>query len=233
MNKIALWRNARGSNFPDLEQVVCDCERFGAQGITIHPRPDQRHIRTADVLSLSTLVRTEYNIEGYPTEAFLQLMEVVKPHQVTLVPDAPDALTSSEGWDTVAQADLLRLVISRLQYAGCRVSLFVEPIAQQVEGAATVGADRIEFYTGPYAEHFSTNPKAAIAPYMQAAEVAQANGLGINAGHDLNLPNLEFWCQRIPQTLEVSIGHALWVDALYYGMENTIKLYLRAIARGV
>jgi len=232
VNKIALWRNARGGNFPDLEQVVRDCERFGAQGITIHPRPDQRHIRTGDVMSLSKLVTTEYNIEGYPTEAFILLMESVKPHQVTLVPDPPDALTSSEGWDTVVQAALLRAAVSRLQQAGCRVSLFVVPNSKMVEGAASIGADRIEFYTGPYAEQFPAKPEKAISPYRAAASVAIANGLGINAGHDLNLLNLEYWCRNIPETLEVSVGHALWVDALYYGLENTIRLYLRSIAKG-
>jgi len=233
VNKIALWRNARGGNFPDLQQVVQDCERFGAEGITIHPRPDQRHIRTDDVWTLSRLVQTEFNVEGFPSEAFLALMENVKPHQVTLVPDPPDALTSSQGWDTVGQSSFLHEVVARLQTSGCRVSLFVEPRSNMVEGALAAGANRVEFYTGPFAELFPANPDAAISPYKQAALTARKIGIGINAGHDLNLPNLAFWCQHIPETLEVSIGHALWVDAVYYGMENTIQMYRRSIANGL
>ncbi len=230
VNKIALWRNARGGNFPNLDQVVLDCERFGAQGITIHPRPDQRHIRRDDVFRLRDLVSTEYNIEGYPSEDFLSLMAVVKPDQVTLVPDPPDALTSSEGWDTVKHAFFLKDVCHRIQGYGSRVSLFVEANPAMVAGAARAGADRIELFTGPYAAGFDGDPDTAISTYRTAAQEAVGHGLGINAGHDLNLPNLAFWCREIPQTLEVSIGHALWVDALYYGVENTIRLYRRVLS---
>jgi pyridoxine 5-phosphate synthase len=233
VNKIALWRNARGGNFPNLQQVVRDCERFGAEGITIHPRPDQRHIRESDVWALSRLVQTEFNVEGYPSEAFLALVDSVRPHQVTLVPDSPDALTSSQGWDTLGHAGWLKEVVARLQESGCRVSLFVEPQCQMVEGASAIGTNRVEFYTGPYAEQFPANPEAAISPYLEAARMANELGLGINAGHDLNLPNLTYWCQHVPATLEVSIGHALWVDAVYYGMENTIRMYRRSIANGL
>jgi pyridoxine 5-phosphate synthase len=228
INKIALWRNSRPGNFPDIEQVATDCERFGAQGITVHPRPDGRHIRYQDVVRLKNLVQTELNVEGYPSADFLQLIESVKPAQVTLVPDPPEALTSSAGWDTLTHKAHLRQVVQQLQSWGCRVSLFVEPDELMVVGAAETGTDRIEFYTGPYAAGFSNDPEAAISAYIDAAERAIACGLGIHAGHDLNIENLSYWCSRIPQTLEVSIGHALWADALYLGMENTIRLYLRA-----
>ena len=233
VNKVALWRNARGGNLPNLDQIVQDCERFGAEGITIHPRPDQRHVRRDDVYRLRSLVTTEYNIEGYPSEDFLLLMEEVKPHQVTLVTDPPEALTSSAGWDTIREKDFLKDVVARLQLVGCRVSLFVESDAAMVASAARCGTNRIEFYTGPYAEHFAINPEHAIAPYVKAAREAMTCNLGINAGHDLNLYKLYYWVTQIPETLEVSIGHALWVDALYYGMENTIRLYRRAISAAV
>ncbi len=229
VNKIALWRNARGGNLPDLSQVVLDCERFGAQGITVHPRPDQRHIRRDDLYRLRELVRTEFNVEGYPSEEFLRLMEEIRPHQVTLVPDAPDALTSSEGWDAVANQSFLTEVVARLKAANCRTSLFLEPNKDLVDAAFQTGTDCIEFYTGPYAANYHIEAERSIKAYRYAAIHAGKLGLCINAGHDLNLDNLGYWCARIPQTHEVSIGHALWADALYMGMENTIQLYLRTI----
>jgi pyridoxine 5-phosphate synthase len=232
LNKVALVRNARGADFPDLLAVSDDCERFGAQGITVHPRPDERHVRRADVTALRERVRTEFNVEGYPSEDFLRLVERARPHQVTLVPDPPEAITSSEGWDTVGHAGFLADVVGRLHAAGCRVSLFLEPREDLVQAARETGTDRVEFYTGPYAEGFAADREAAIAPYLRAAAAADAIGLGYNAGHDLNRPNLAFWAERLPGTLEVSIGHALWVDAWYLGLENTIRLYRRALGHG-
>lgn len=229
VNKIAWLRNARGGNLPDLVQVSKDCERFGAEGITVHPRPDERHITRADVYALKEVVSTEFNIEGYPSEDFLQLVEAVRPDQVTLVPDPPDALTSNAGWDTRMNASLLKEVVSRLHEADCRVSIFMETNPDFIDGAKEVGTDRIEFYTGPYAEHFEADREAAIGDYVSAARHAALIGLGINAGHDLSTRNLSYWAERIPQTLEVSIGHALWSDALYWGMENTIQLYRRCL----
>jgi pyridoxine 5-phosphate synthase len=228
INKIALWRNSRPGNFPDIDKIAADCERFGAQGITVHPRPDGRHIRYEDVGRLNDLVKTELNVEGYPSAEFLRLIESVKPAQVTLVPDPPQALTSSEGWHTVSEHAFLQDVVQELKSWGCRVSLFVEPDLAMVEGAARTGTDCIELYTGPYAAAFPLNPEAAISPYVRAAGHALSLGLGLHAGHDLNIDNLCYWCSNIPETLEVSIGHALWADALYLGMENTIRLYLRA-----
>ena len=229
INKVATLRNARGGNNPDVLQVARDAERFGAQGITVHPRPDERHIRRDDVLGLAEVVTTEFNIEGYPDERFLQLVEEVKPAQATLVPDPPEVLTSNAGWDTIAQRDFLTDVIRTLREWGVRTSIFVDPNVAMVEGAAAVHTDRIELYTEGYARHYHQDHEAAIAFYVQSAERAQALGLGINAGHDLDLQNLAFMKARIPYLQEVSIGHALICDALYYGLENTIQLYLRQL----
>ena len=229
INKIATLRNARGGNRPDVILAALDCERFGAQGITVHPRPDERHIRYQDVLDLKKVVTTEFNIEGNPTAEFLELVKKVRPEQVTLVPDAPDAITSNAGWDTIRHQAYLREVIADLQAAGCRVSIFVDPEVVMVEGAAQTGTDRIELYTEAYAQGYPQNPAAAVAPYVEAARRAVALGLGINAGHDLDLDNLKYLKQNIPGLLEVSIGHALICDALYYGLENTIQLYLRQL----
>ncbi len=229
LNKVALIRNARGGNLPDIVQIARDCEAFGAQGITIHPRPDQRHIRYDDVPALRAVVATEFNIEGNPTREFLDLVLAYPPHQCTLVPDAPDQLTSDAGWDTIRHQGFLREVVSELQQHNIRVSLFVDPIPAMVEAAKTTGADRIEFYTGPYAHDFSQNPEKAVAAYTHAAEIAHKIDLGINAGHDLNLDNLRFFRAHCPQLLEVSIGHALISDALYYGLANTVRMYLRQL----
>ncbi len=230
INKVALLRNARGGNLPDLIQFAKDCEAYGAEGITVHPRPDQRHVRYDDIPALHSVVSTEFNIEGNPTPAFLDLVLAYPPHQCTLVPDAAHQLTSDHGWDTVAHADFLRDVIAALHERRIRVSLFVDPDPRLVEGAKAVGADRVELYTGPYAHQFASNPQAAIAPYVAAACKAQEVGLGLNAGHDLNLDNLPYFRQHCPYLLEVSIGHALISDALYFGIANTIRLYRRALA---
>lgn len=229
INKVALLRNSRGANLPDLVQVARDCESFGAEGITVHPRPDQRHIRYDDVPALRAVVTTEFNIEGNPTQEFLDLVLANPPHQCTLVPDTPGQLTSDAGWDTLEHASFLRDVIAEFHKYSIRVSLFVDPVAKMVEGAKAAGADRIEFYTGPFAHQFNENPQAAVAPYTQAALVANAVGIGINAGHDLNRDNLKFFRENCPQLLEVSIGHALISDALYYGLANTIRMYLRQL----
>ncbi len=230
INKIALIRNARGGNMPDLVQVAKDCESYGAQGITVHPRPDERHIRYADVPALKAVVRTELNVEGNPTPDFLQLVLRHRPHQCTLVPDAPGALTSDRGWDTIAHRSFLQDVTAQLQAAGIRVSVFVDAEPRLVEGAAAIGADRVEFYTGHYANAYTQNPTEAVAPHTECAKLAQALGIGVNAGHDLNLQNLKFYKDHVPGLLEVSIGHALVCDALYYGLSNTIQLYLRQLA---
>ncbi len=226
VNKIATLRNARGGNVPDLVQVAIDCERFGAQGITVHPRPDQRHIRYDDIPKLKNVVTTEFNIEGYPTASFMDLVLANKPHQVTLVPDPPDVLTSSAGWDTQKEGDFLREVITEFKNNGIRTSIFVDTETRNIEHAANTFTDRIELYTGPYAEQFSKNQSAAIAPYIKAAAVANDLGLGINAGHDLDTNNLHFFRTNIEGLLEVSIGHALIADALYFGLEKTIQNYL-------
>jgi pyridoxine 5-phosphate synthase len=233
INKIALIRNSRGSNLPDLKQVAKDCERFGAQGITVHPRPDERHIRYDDIPILKEVVKTEFNIEGNPTEKFLSMVEKHKPHQVTLVPDAPGALTSDSGWDTITYLSKLQDIVSRMHDAGVRVSIFLNPEIDMVEGAKKVGTDRIEFYTGDYAKYYRQNREKAIAPFVEAAKVANTLNLGLNAGHDLNLENLNYFTNHIPQLLEVSIGHALVTDALYFGMQNTIKMYLHELQRPV
>ena len=232
INKIATLRNARGGNNPDLIQVALDCERFGAQGITVHPRPDERHIRYADVYALKEAVTTEFNIEGNPLEAsFVELVLANKPHQVTLVPDTLGQLTSDHGWDTIAEQAYLKEIIAVFKKAGIRVSIFVDPNEKMVEAAATTGTDRIELYTEMYAKQFATgNKEAAIAPYITAAALANQLGMGINAGHDLDRFNLPYLIQQIPSIDEVSIGHALISDALYLGLENTIQLYKRALS---
>lgn len=229
INKIALLRNARGGNLPDLVQAAKDIESFGAQGITIHPRPDQRHIRYDDVPALRAVVRTEFNIEGRPDRDFLDLVLANPPQQCTLVPDAENQLTSDHGWDTVRQQSELREVTQELQKKGIRVSVFVDPDPAMVEGAKAAGADRVEFYTGPFAHDFHQDRQGAVRAYTEAAKVANAIGIGINAGHDLNRENLRFFQAHCPQLLEVSIGHALMADALYYGLENTIQMYLRQL----
>lgn len=229
INKVALLRNARGSNLPDLVQVARDCEAFGADGITVHPRPDQRHVRYDDIPLLRAVVTTEFNIEGKPERDFLDLVLAHPPHQCTLVPDSPGQLTSDHGWDTIGQRDFLREVMAELKSKGIRVSIFVDPDERLVEGAAETGADRVELYTGPFAHDFFKNPTAAMAPYTRAAEAAARVGLGLNAGHDLNLDNLKYFREHCPGLLEVSIGHALISDALYYGLANTIRMYQRQL----
>jgi pyridoxine 5-phosphate synthase len=229
INKIATLRNARGGNNPDVIKMALDCERFGAQGITVHPRPDERHIRYADVIELKKVVTTEFNIEGYPDERYLKLIFETKPAQATLVPDGPDAITSNAGWDTVKNKKFLTEIISEIKSIGVRVSVFVDPSTKMVEGAKEIGADRIELYTEPYASQFHVNKEEAVQAYIAAARVAHEISLGINAGHDLDLHNLAFLKKSIPMLDEVSIGHALICDALYLGLENTIQLYLRQL----
>lgn len=232
INKIATLRNSRGGNNPDVVKVAKDCQLFGADGITVHPRPDERHIRYADVYALKDIITTEFNIEGNPLEEkFVQLVLATKPHQVTLVPDDPGQLTSNHGWDTIAQKDYLQQIIGKFKDAGIRVSIFVDPVEEMVAGAAHTGTDRVELYTEAYASHYHTDKQAAIASYVKAAAVAAEHGLGLNAGHDLDLHNLHFFASSIPSLLEVSIGHALVSDALYYGLENTIQLYKRQVAQ--
>jgi len=226
INKIALIRNSRGANYPDLVQVAQDCERFGAEGITIHPRPDERHARLSDVAALKAVVKTELNIEGKPSEAFLREVLRCKPHQCTLVPDADNALTSDSGWDTVRYQSYLSDIVKELHAAGIRVSIFLNPEPHLVESAARTGTDRIELYTGNYAAQFAQDPAKAIAPFVATAKEAAVCGLGLNAGHDLNLLNLAYFRRAIPNLLEVSIGHALVCDALYMGLSNTIQQYL-------
>ncbi|RYD84170.1 MAG: pyridoxine 5'-phosphate synthase [Sphingobacteriales bacterium] len=231
INKIATLRNSRGGDNPNLVQVAMDCERFGAEGITVHPRPDERHIRYQDVFDLKKIVTTEFNIEGNCQEQrFVDLVLASKPEQVTLVPDALGQITSNHGWDTIKNQDYLKDIIKVFKDAGIRVSIFVDPIVEMVEAAATTGTDRIELYTEGYAHHYPINKEEAVAPYVKAAEVAHKLGLGINAGHDLDLHNLQYFSQNIPALDEVSIGHALISDALYYGLENTIQMYLRKLA---
>lgn len=229
INKIATLRNARGGNIPDVQKVAVDCEHFGAQGITVHPRPDERHIRYRDVELLKPLVTTEFNIEGYPSESFIELVSRVKPHQVTLVPDPPGVLTSNAGWDTLKNRDYLVEVIREFKARGIRTSIFVGTEPEFIEGAAETGCDRVELYTEPYAQQFPENKEKAIAPFLRAAELARDLGLELNAGHDLDLHNLRWFSQQIPWIKEVSIGHALISDALYYGLQNTIQMYLRQL----
>ena len=230
INKIATLRNSRGVNVPDLLKVAADLQSFGAQGITIHPRPDQRHIRYDDALALPAVLTTEFNIEGNPIPKFIDLVTQIQPDQVTLVPDAEDAITSNAGWDTIKHKDFLVEVISEFQSHGIRTSIFVDPIEKIVEGAKNTGTDRIELYTEAYAQNFKKNPAKAVAPYTQAAIVANDLGIGINAGHDLNLENTAFFVQNIPNLLEVSIGHALVCESLYLGFENVIPMYLQRLS---
>lgn len=229
INKVATLRNSRGGNIPNLLQVAADCERFGAQGITVHPRPDERHIRYQDVRDLRRIVSTELNIEGNPTDRFIELVLEVIPEQVTLVPDTPDQLTSNAGWDTCKHVSFLRNVITIFKSKGIRTSIFVDTSLENIRGAIETGCDRIELYTEPYAASFNTNKELAVTPFVKAAEEATKLGLGINAGHDLSLENLKYFAQNVPNLLEVSIGHAIISDALYYGLENTIQLYLRQL----
>ena len=229
INKIATLRNARGGNIPDVLKAAVDCQQFGAEGITVHPRPDERHIRYSDARDLRALVTTEYNIEGNPHPAFVDLVLAIKPEQVTLVPDAHNAITSNAGWDTLKHAVFLKEIIDLFHQHGIRTSIFVDPISEMIAGAALTGTDRIELYTESYARNYASDRVAAIAPFRTAAEVALKLGLGINAGHDLDLENLQFFKSQIPGLLEVSIGHALISDALYFGLENTIQLYLRQL----
>jgi len=229
INKIATLRNARGGNLPDLIQVATDCEKFGAQGITVHPRPDGRHIRYEDVRNLKQGVTTEFNIEGYPSHSFIDLVMEVKPHQVTLVPDPPNAITSNNGWDTIKYQEFLFGICRNFKNEGIRTSIFVNPDTVMVRNAKLCGADRIELYTENYAVNYLINPEAAIEDYYYAAEEAVKHGLGLNAGHDLNLVNLSYFAYKMPQLLEVSIGHALICDALYLGLEETIRRYLEAL----
>jgi len=230
INKIALLRNSRGANIPDVVQFARDCERFGADGITVHPRPDERHITRADVYALKEIVKTEFNIEGYPSADFLKMVLEVKPHQCTLVPDEPGQLTSDHGWDTIKHQSLLADVISELKNNQIRVSIFLDPSEKMMDGAAQAETDRIEFYTGPYAHDFYKNKEAAIFSFRDTAKYAAQIGLGINAGHDLNLDNLKFFKENIPDLLEVSIGHALVSDCLYFGLQNVIPMYKRNLA---
>ncbi len=230
INKIATLRNSRGGNNPDLVKVALDVESFGAQGITVHPRPDERHIRYQDVYDLKKAIKTEFNIEGNPTEKkFIELVMANKPAQVTLVPDAEGQLTSNHGWDTIKHQSFLKEIISEFKSAGIRVSIFVDPIKEMIEAAATTETDRIELYTEAYAQEFKSNKEKAVKPYTAAAEIANKLNLGINAGHDLDISNLKYFAQNVPQLLEVSIGHALISDALYFGLENTIQIYLRQL----
>ncbi len=229
INKIATLRNARGGNNPDVIKVALDCERFGAQGITVHPRPDERHIRYSDVIQLKEVVTTEFNIEGYPDDRYMQLVREIKPAQATLVPDGPHVITSNAGWDTLVHEAYLKEIIAELKSYGTRVSVFVNPENKMVEGAKKVGADRIELYTEPFATHYHQNKEKAVKPYVEAAQLAKQIQLGVNAGHDLDLHNLNYLYQSIPLLDEVSIGHALISDALYLGLENTIQLYLRQL----
>lgn len=227
INKIATLRNARGGNMPDVLKAARDIESFGAEGITVHPRPDGRHIRYSDVRELKKLVRTEFNIEGNPEESFRNLVMEVVPDQVTLVPDAHDAITSNAGWNTVEHRDFLSEMCALFHSRGIRVSIFVDPVPEMARAAALCGADRVELYTAAYAEQFPQNPGKAVEPYLQTALAAREAGLGLNAGHDLNLDNLAFFLRTIPFTDEVSIGHALICDALYMGLENCVKEYLK------
>ncbi|HEX5169819.1 MAG TPA: pyridoxine 5'-phosphate synthase [Cyclobacteriaceae bacterium] len=229
INKFATLRNARGGNNPDVVKAALDCERFGAEGITVHPRPDERHIRYADVIALSRVVRTEFNIEGFPDDRYMKIIREVKPAQATLVPDEPDAITSNAGWNTIQRQSFLTEVVNEIREMGIRVSIFVDPVPKMVEGAAMIGADRIELYTEPYAREFLVKKEVAVKPYVECSSLAHQLGIGVNAGHDLDLNNLGFLKNSLPFLDEVSIGHALICDALYMGLENSIQLYLRAL----
>ena len=229
INKIATIRNARGGNMPDVLKAAVDCERFGAEGITVHPRPDERHIRYSDAREIRPLITTEFNIEGNPIPSFIDLVMEVCPHQVTLVPDAHDAITSNAGWDTLSHKEFLTEVCKEFKNKGIRTSIFVDPDPRMVEGAALCGCDRVEMYTEAYARMYSADPRKAIEPYIKTAETARECGIGLNAGHDLSLENLEYFIREIPWVDEVSIGHALICDALYMGLEPTIKAYLSKV----
>ncbi|MBR5335662.1 MAG: pyridoxine 5'-phosphate synthase [Bacteroidaceae bacterium] len=231
INKVATLRNARGGNMPDLLQVAKDCEAFGADGITVHPRPDERHIRRNDVTALRAVLSTEFNIEGYPSKEFIDLVLRVKPHQVTLVPDKPGQLTSNHGWDTVTEQEFLRDILNDIRAAGIRSSIFIDADERMAEFAAKAGTDRVELYTGPYAEHYAKNPEEAIAPYIETAKRVRRLGIGLNAGHDLNLNNLNYFITNIPWVDEVSIGHALICDALYLGLKETIAAYKECLKK--
>ncbi len=231
INKIATIRNARGGNNPDILKVAKDCELFGADGITVHPRPDERHIRRADVPALQAILRTEFNIEGYPSKEFLDLVLRVRPSQVTLVPDKPDQLTSNSGWDTEKEQEFLRDILNDIRSAGIRSSLFIDASPRMAEFAAKAGADRVELYTGPYAHDYARNPEKAIAPFLETAKRVKQLGIGLNAGHDLSLENLKYFTDVITWVDEVSIGHALVCDALYLGLENTIKAYQNCLIK--
>lgn len=226
INKVATLRNARGENIPDVQKFAADCEEYGAQGITVHPRPDERHITRHDVALLSDSLSTEFNIEGYPTPEFIDLVLKADPAQVTLVPDAPDALTSSAGWDVVRHEDFLKPIVTRFRNAGIRVSIFVDADPAQVRAAAAIGADRVELYTKPYADMYDTDPIVAVEPFVIASKEARKLGIGLNAGHDLNLKNLKYFKHALPLLDEVSIGHAIISDALYLGIKETIRQYL-------
>ena len=229
INKIATLRNARGGNMPDVEKAAADCERFGAEGITVHPRPDERHIRYSDVRAIKPIINTELNIEGNPIPSFVELVLETLPDQVTLVPDAADAITSNAGWDTLKNRSFLTEICYEFKRHGIRTSIFIDPVPEMAEGAAACGCDRVELYTEGYARNYGGNRENAIAPYIRAAETARKCGLGLNAGHDLNLDNLEYFIRCIPWTDEVSIGHAIICDALYMGLEQTIRAYLSKI----
>lgn len=230
INKIATIRNARGGKIPNVTEAAIRCQKFGAQGITVHPRPDERHIRYQDVRDIRPIITTEFNIEGYPSQRFLDLVLEVKPHQATLVPDSHDVITSNQGWNVIKYEKFLRDVIAELQQNGIRTSLFIETDSEQIERAAATGTNRIELYTEPYASKYPVDPEKAVRPYIRAAKKAAEMGLELNAGHDLSLENLRYFKQHVPGLLEVSIGHALISDALYYGLERTIQLYLEQIS---
>lgn len=229
INKIATLRNARGGDIPNVLKAAIDCQRYGAEGITVHPRPDERHIRYRDVYDIKPIITTEFNIEGYPSDSFMELVLAIHPNQVTLVPDPPEALTSSNGWDTIKRKVQLTEIVKILQSNGIRTSVFVDANPIMVKHAADTGTDRIELYTEPYASNFPKNKEKAIEDFVVSAEMAKTVGLGLNAGHDLNLENLRYFAQNIPGLLEVSIGHALIADALYFGLENTIQMYLQQL----
>jgi pyridoxine 5-phosphate synthase len=229
INKFATLRNSRGGKNPDVVKAAIDAQRFGAQGITVHPRPDERHVRYQDVLDLKQVIVTEFNIEGYPDDRYLELVKKVKPDQATLVPDAPDVLTSNAGWDTLKNREFLIDIISRLKDMGIRTSIFIDPVIEMIEGAAKIATDRIELYTEAYAKNYSEDREKAIAAYVDCAKLARDLGLGLNAGHDLSLDNLKFFKEKIPFLDEVSIGHALICDSIYLGFENTIQLYLNQL----
>ncbi len=231
INKVATLRNARGENVPDVQRFAGECERLGADGITVHPRPDERHIRHDDVFALRPLIKTEFNIEGYPSDQFMDLVLKIRPEQVTLVPDAPGDLTSHEGWDVEANFDFLTAIVDRLREAGIRTSIFVGTDPENIRAAARAGADRVELYSKPYADNYAADREKAVAPFVEASIAAHKAGLGVNAGHDLNLENLEYFHDRLPYLNEVSIGHAIIADALYLGIEETIKRYRQCLGK--